>query len=186
MLIPPKAGRLATGAYEKYSPITGKVFRPNNQAQVSTLPTGPGGISTKPSTAILASPLVNHFNTGTIRKVPAAVSFNNMFLFSPANKPRVQPQMRSILPNKKETPIVKRVAGPSPTSNTPFHPKPEQMRKAPRFRSEISTERLSIPSFSSVNNLWGDPNNSFYLNQQQIGSDRVGRGRWGTIKQGAV
>lgn len=189
MNIAPKPGRLATGAYLRYSPIDGDIFQVNNQTQVSTLPIGPGGISTKPSKMVLRSPISTHFDVSTIVKLDPSVHLNNMHSFHPSAKPGVQPQTRSILPMKKAVPVVHMTFGGSPNfpSDTAFHPINQPAPK-PVFRSERSTERIasSLPGITSHNNLWYGVNQSFYNDQMQVGSGRVGQARWSTTKTGAV
>lgn len=192
--IPVKAGRLSTPVYSfngLAAPVAsdGDAFRINNSAQASVLPTGPGGISTKPSTSVYRSPIANHYNVATIRKVEPSVHLDNMHVFHPNAKPQVQPQTKSILPMQKVRPVVHMAFGGSPNfaSDSAFHPI-NQPRPIPKFKSETPTEKIAknIPGINTHNNLWYGTNQSFYNGQQQIGSDRIGRGRWHVTKQGAV
>ena len=188
--VPVKTGRLCTGAYLKYSPIAepgAGVFPVNYQVQTSDLPTGPGSVNTKPNAVAYKSPIANHYNVATIHKQEPKVWLNNLFAFHPNEKPRVQPQLRSTLPMRKVKPVVHMSNGGSPnlSSDTAFHPI-NQPAPIPKINSERNGEQNDLPSFSSHNNLWYGSNQSFYKDQPQIGSDRVGLPRWLTIKKGAV
>lgn len=186
MQVPVKTGRLCTGAYLRYSPIQGSVFEQNDAADTSVLPSI-GGLSTKPNPIATASPIANHYNISTQKKVEPKIYLNNLFAFHPSEKPRVQPQMRSILPMRKVEPVVHMSNGGSPNmpSDTAFHPI-NRPAPIPKITSERDGERIDVPSFTSHSNLWYDQNNSFYRNQAQVGSDRVGRGRWHVVDKGAV
>lgn len=190
MQVPVKTGRLCTGAYLRYSPIAqpeNGVFQRNNDSQTSSLPVGPGGVSTKPDPIVWRSPIAHHFDVATIPKQDAKVYLDNLHSYGPDSKPRIQPQLRTALPMRKKRPVVYMSNGGSPNlpSDSAFHP---INRPAPiaKIRTERSGERHEAASFTSHSNMWYDANNSFYRDQPQVGSDRVGRGRWHVVDQGVV
>lgn len=190
MDIPVKTGRLCTGAYLRYSPIAQPrdgVFRENDATQTTVFPVGPGGVSTKPIQTVYASPIVNHLDIATQEQINPSVSLNNLMNFHPRDKPKVQPQLRSALPMRKVRPDVHMSNGGSPNlpSDSAFHPI-NQPAPIPKIRSERAGERNVAPSFTSHNNMWYGSNQSFYKDQPQVGSGRIGLPRWSTIKQGAV
>lgn len=194
--IPVKTGRLCTGAYLRYNPITADPNDVNNNpgalndpgdVKLTALPTGPGGINTRPDPIAWASPMVDQFNTCTIEKQDASVHLNNLFKYTPKTKPSVSPTLRSALPMREVKPLVHMAYGGSPNlpSDSAFHPI-NQPAPIPKINSARAGERQTAPSFESHNNMWWNPNNSFYKDQVQIGSDRVGVPRWQTVKKGAV
>jgi hypothetical protein len=187
MKIPVNTGRLCTGAYLKYSPLDGNYAKESIDHPTTLLPNGPGGLSTKPQMTAWRSPIAHHYDVATIKKVEASVYLNNMFKFSINDKPKVQPQVRSILPMRRVNPVVHMSNGGSPNmpSDSAFHPI-NRPAPIPKFKSERKGEANDVPSFTSRNNLWYGSNQSFYQDQTQIGSGRVGQPRWSTVKLGAV
>lgn len=187
MYIPPKPGRLATGAYSSESPIKGEVFKGNVRTQTSDLPVVGGlAMPNDRRLTVYASPMIKHFDTATLPVRPAIVTYYNVNNYTPATLPEIQPHTRTRLMHPgKMRPIVK---DPQigKKSNTPFHPQAQPVARIPRFRTERETAQLSRVSFPSFNNLWNNPNNSFYHGEAQVGSGRIGRGRWNTTKESAV
>lgn len=144
---------------------------------------------------------VNHHNNATIAQV-GAMQVEQPGVVVPASEfIRVQPSNKTTLNQARRVPVVKRVGGPSPNTNTPFHPKPETPRKRqPRF-SSLTTESYHRAAAVALSQHAGnvprtphgapvEPVGSFLPQSHQTLSAHThsdtNNSRWNTIKKGAA
>jgi hypothetical protein len=91
----------------------------------------------------------------------------------------------------KPIPVVKTQFGANKSglrSNTSFHPTPLPRQAAaesgPAIDSAKTVNRNKPASFATTGNIWSDPHNSFVKGTNSITNpNRLGQGRWNTIKR---
>jgi hypothetical protein len=145
---------------------------------------------------------VDHHNNATIVQV-IAMQVEQPGIVVPAQLfIRIHPQNKTTLNRaNKIMPIVKRVGGPSPTSNTPFHPKPHPIyKREPRF-SSLTTDSYHTAAAVVTSQLQTNvphtpkgapihPVGSFIQHSNQTLSSHthsdLNVSRWSTIKKGAA
>ena len=193
MHIPPKSGRLATGAYERHSPIGGSPFGTRSNKDVRPAFVGGVNMLDNRQATTFGNPLSDNYDTATMKSVPPTTSFNNVHQVDTLGAvPDIQPTERGSFFRKRplvsESTVYKTQFGATAEkeSDTAFHPKPKVVQKRKPLKSAIAGERTSAPSFRSNAHLWGDPNNSFLKGVSQAATNRIGSGRWSTTKRGAV
>jgi hypothetical protein len=183
MNIPPKAGRLASGAYSEVSPIKGSPFPYVPVQQFS----GPieGGVSmiqdrTKTN---YRNPLASLRPTALATDVAPITNAG----FRPSNEPLIQPHERNSFKQERLASKVTRFgASTDKQADTPFNPQPKRVFPEPRPGSAVTGEKQNVASWGSFQNLWNDANNSFQRGVVSPVSGRVGLGRWDVIKKGVV
>lgn len=195
--VPPKAGRLATGSYGP-SPIIGNVFKRVTSAD-SGLPVI-GGVSmpNDRTTTVYRHPNARLRNTAT--QVNYVAKTNGVATLPGQVENSLQPdgktfQVREIGPHEHgkfwrttQTPVIKTQFGASgrKSSDTAFHPKAKIIIDHNQPVSQIAGERVNVPSFTTNNNLWADPNNSFLNRRTNTNGQGQGTGRWNTTKRSVV
>jgi hypothetical protein len=178
--IPRKNNRIATGGDRAF-----------DLSRVQHVPNGFDGLSYSSPFTPEAFTNATHHNTATIAQVaalqveePGDVVPSQLFT-------KIHPSTKTVLNNAgKTTPIAKRVGGPSPHSNTPFHPKPEVLNARPVRHPSVTTDKFktaaavttTVPLTSSVGSFLPVNNNtlSAHSNLDKPVS------RWNTIKKGAA
>jgi hypothetical protein len=209
----PKRGRLGSGAYfpgNVNAPrIRGTVFGPNIAplAQDTTVPRGDVPFGTRSNAGNGTSPFDSRLTVGDTAVHPnigfRTISVQNKIEAQSPNSrglvespfgvnPVVQPHERHRLMHNKQTRTHKTAFGashvlPSDTAFKRIHPT-EKPRPPIRAQQNVVRvqQRTPVPSFSSRQNLWYDPNNSFQKGQVNSIAGGVGAGRWHTIKRGAA
>lgn len=192
MHIAPKSGRLATGAYERHSPISGSPF--GEKSIKAVRPAFVGGVSMLDNrqATTFGNPLSDNFDTATMKSLPPTTSFQNRSIDTLGVVPEISPTERGKFfrktPLVSESTIQKTQFGATAEkeSDTAFHPKPKVVDKRKPLKSSIAGERTNAASFTSHAHLWGDPNNSFLRGVSQATSGIVGDGRWNTTKRSVV
>lgn len=204
----PKRGRLGSGAYWPAGvPIAGNIFGPNTQVAMTPTPPasrpfgspGNAGNNTQfgqnrvTSGAGFVNPNVGQNPVAQQNKTPPFTRDGSGNELSPFGaNPVIQPHERNRLPHKKIFGHYRTVSGASRTlpSDTAFHRVPPKERAPvppqPQNYTLQQTRNGGVASFSSRNNLWVDPNNSFQGGVVNPIAGGVGRGRWSTIKKGAA
>jgi hypothetical protein len=188
--IPRKNGVIPTGA--NYDAKLDK-------SRLQHVPNGFEGTSyAAPLTSSAVTNAPQH-NTATISQV-SDLQVQQPGVVVPANsRIKLHPGNTHILAHDKPHKIVHRAGGPSPTSNTPFHPQPHAPRPRPSLNPAITTDKMTsafrvatsqpstqppqigtpvspIGSFLHVSNL----TLSSHSNQD------INAGRWQTVKHGAA
>lgn len=185
MQIPPKAGRLATGAFGTF-PIDGDCFP--TQSQPSLQPANVGGLvmPNDRTLTIYGHPFSTQRNVTRQRDLAAITSFENVVLLSPEHVPLIQPHERGRFFMSKPTPIDKTQFGATgeKSSDTSFHPQKKVVNPPSQPRSAKAGERTAASSFPTNGNNWYDPNNSFVGGIVTPAGHGVGR--WGITKKGVV
>lgn len=205
----PKKGRLGSGAYwPAGTPITGNVFGPNTQQPVTNSPPAPrpfgsptnaGNNTQFGQNRVTSGRGLPHPNSGfnpiqSSNKVPAFTVTGTGQPQSPYgvnNSPVIQPQERNRLHSRKVFGNYRSASGVNNSlpSDTAFHRVPSKQAPMPVTSAQAYTLAIvragRAPSFTSKNNLWSDPNNSFLAGKTNINGE-TGRGRWSTVKKGAA
>jgi hypothetical protein len=181
--------------------IRGDVFRMRTHGH-DTLVGFEGLTYNSPFTESATPPLLGQFNTATQPQLPALKAQSPGVVVPLHKTVRTGPQERTVLHTTgKVVPIVSRVGGPSPTSDTPFHPKPAQPRPMTNRKPGVTTEKGSTASSvatgtskarRSVAGHVSHPISSFQKASSGFGtlgghahSDST-KSRWNTIKTGAA
>jgi hypothetical protein len=113
---------------------------------------------------------------------------------------RLHPEGTHILAHQRPHHVTKRVMGPSPSSNTPFHPQPSSPRPRPITRPGVTTEKFRTAAAVTTSALLpkkpdaaGTPVHvvgSFLhvSNQTLVGHSNLDlqADRWQTVKRGAA
>lgn len=127
-------------------------------------------------------PLATHYNTATItslkptrQQIPGITVPLKLFQ-------RVNLFAKSLSFNVGKTvPVVKRVNGPSSTSDTPFHPKVQPKRQQPKTHAvNVSGEKITPPQGSFFHTTTGNTLTAHAPN------DPLNEVRWSTVKTGAA
>lgn len=187
-MVPPKAGRLATGSYGEKSPITGSVF--GNRPRIASPHPEEGGLAmdNDRTKTVYANSLSDYHNTTTQKTEPPRVVFYSEEVPVHA-APSIQPHEKGTFFQTKIFPVNDMKFGGSKgsPSDTAFHAEPEREIPRPTPRSAIDGAHVEAVSFNSHNNLWYDQNNSFINGQSTPANpDRTGAGRWNVTKKGAA
>lgn len=187
-MVPPKAGRLATGSYTGgATPIKGSVFG-NRPRDNSGIVEGGLKMANDRTTTVYASPISDYHNTTTQDVQPARTTFYTE-LVSVHKAPSIQPHEKGTFFQRKVYPLedMKFGGSKSDPADTPFHPMPNKKIPQPTPRSAVDGAHVRVPSFSSTQNIWSDQHNSFVQNRPTAANPgRIGAGRWNTVKRGAV
>lgn len=189
--IPRKNNRIPTGGDKAF-----------DLSRVQHVPVGFDGITY--NSPFNVDPVTNaqHHNTATIAQVAAMQVEQPGVVVDAKTFIRIHPQSKTTLSRAgKIIPVVKRVGGPSPNSNTPFHPKPHPVyRREPRF-SSVTTETFHTAHAVATSQLQGNTPptpkgapvvvvGSFLPQNHQTLSAHThsdtGHSRWNTIKKGAA
>jgi len=209
----PKRGRLGTGAFfpgdqSNSDQIRGNVFGPNQAAlalqrgigaprQFGTRSNAGNGTMPTDSRLTLGA-TETHPNAGFHRVslqnfVPAISSNTGGRVESPFGpQPVIQPQTRNRLHFKKAIRTHHTTSGASRFMpvDTAFRRDPPPQKPRPPINPQNYTLQIMrtdpIPSFTSSQNLWYDPNNSFQKGQVNSIAGGVGKGRWHVVKRGAA
>jgi hypothetical protein len=192
--IAPKPGRLATGSYAEVSPVFGTsatdIFGYKSSKPV--MAAGQGGIimpgvGSPRTETIYGNPLESQRDTATLIDTPAATSNSGRLVNPSTDLTMVGPHERGAFFGRRAQPIVKTQFGASTDkqSDTSFHKVPKKVFR-PQQSSGRTGERTNSPSFTSHNNNWSDPNNSFIRGRNAPASGALGTGRWSTTKRGAA
>jgi hypothetical protein len=110
--------------------------------------------------------------------------------FGVASSPVIQPHERHGF-KRTIRPPYRMASGASRTmpADTAFKRVPPKQiaRPAPKAQQFVlpAVRARRLASFSSRNNVWQDPNQSFLQGKPNLNGD-VGRGRWATVKRGAA
>lgn len=207
----PKAGRLATGSYSMESPIKGgdqfpppSDYKPKTQQRGTGLP-GRSNL-VMPQDRINGTAQEGHVigtqrNTATQPFRPNVqtkagsqnTQLDNNITYKGIHGGRniiLMPHEKPTFFLRKPQPIVKTQFGASKNdpADTAFHPIIKPVYHPPMNQTPTLGERTAAQSFSSRNNNWYDPNNSFVKGQAQAGGtgNGIGVGRWQTVKRGAA
>lgn len=167
---------------KKATPIIGKLWPTESlNAAGQHVPNGFEGLSyNSPFTETDVPPLATHFNTATQKQMPALKAQIPGVTVALHRFQRVPPTQTSTSFNTgKPRPIVNRTGGPSPTSDTPFHP--VSHIKLPPVRVPVSVSGEKIPSHSSFFDTTGGNHLTAHAP-----NDPVNQSRWKTIKTGAA
>lgn len=179
-MVPPKSGRLASGAYESESPIMGDVFGWKGRP----LPPAKVGRSYNTMSHSDKNPLDSFHNTATTPDIEPHTSVGTTKIVRSLgrtkghNVPEVMPHEHGRFFGEKILTVVRNTGGPKASHDTAFHAKPKQIVKNRPERRPASflAERSSQPSFHSANRLLSD------AQFQPHG----GASRWATVKRGAA
>ena len=211
----PKRGRLATGSYfpgdqSRSEQIRGNCFGPNTAPLATRQAIAPErAFGTRSNAGNGSTPFDSRVTLGATETHPNA-GFHVMALNSyvppiASNtggkverligvvNPVVQPHERNVLLHNKARKTHHAAFGashvlPSDTAFRRIHPK--EKPRAP-VRPQTYTLKVMrnpstrVPSFTSRNNLWVDPNNSFLQGVHNPIAGGTGAGRWQTVKRGA-
>lgn len=172
-------------------------------SRVQHVPIGIDGLSYNSPFTPDAMTNATHHNNATVAQVGPMQVEQPGIVVPAATFIRVHPQNKTVLNSAgKVIPSVKRVMGPAPTSNTPFHPKrkPLQPRKS-RFNSlttETSHRETAVATSKDLRGpvaqpIHGQPLHpvgSFIRHSNQtLGTHQrsdLDHSRWDTIKRGAA
>jgi|SRR5208282_3968207 len=190
--IPPKPNHIPTGHIKD-------ALDPSRKQHV---PIGFDGLSYNSSFTPNAFSNAPHHNTATILQLPAMQVQQPGVVVRTQVKTRLLPSDTHVLAHAKPHVLVRRSGGPSPTSNTPFHPQPMAPRPAPNVRPAVTTDRYRTATAVALSQratkvqpgaIKGspvEPVGSFLhmSNQTLVGhSNRDStNNRWATIKTGAA
>ena len=131
-------------------------------------------------------PLSGQYNNATLPQVPALQVTRPGLLVPVNNFTRINPSEQTVLHTSgKHKPLVRRSGGgPSPTSDTPFHPSKPAPAPVQRFRphplalKQVHTFNSEVGSFASTGTSRGTLSNN--------APHDAGNDRWSTIKTGAA
>jgi hypothetical protein len=130
-------------------------------------------------------PLSGQFNNATLPQVPALQVTTPGKVVPVQNFTRLNPNEATVLHTSgKYRPIVNRTGGPSPHSDTPFHPRRpgaapvQRSRPSPTALKTFHTKNSNAGSFQNTGTSRGTLSN-------QAPSDKS-TSRWDTIKTGAA
>jgi hypothetical protein len=167
------------------APIRGQIW-PKGTAGHPTLNGWEGTSYESPFTASAIPPLLNHYNTATLPQVHAMQIATPGTVVPIHAFTRINPSETTVLHTSgKPEPANKRVGGPSPTSNTPFHPgvpppAPVHARRPTAKMANIHHNNLlRAPSFNHPGNT-----TSGTLSGHAHSDSNVAR--WSTVKRGAA
>lgn len=202
-----KRGRLAGGGIPTHETKVGP--QPFGKRSVYSNPVQgnrPGGLKAvqlaqhaDPHSTIYGHPFDGggYRSISTQPTIPPSTSHGVTKQYDPfKNVPEVQPNEKATFFRRKYEPIVRTVFGTNqtgPKPSTAFNKGPQAAKllsPLPVSRSSPSTEKLQnkdkIPSFKSVNNLWGQANHSFLSDRPNTIDGRIGTGRWSVTKRSVL
>jgi len=205
-----KAGKNATSSYKEWNAIrpaglSGALgVKPDamQPVQLQFGQTGRASISTIAGRDVTSTqapnPNFGQFNIQTQpHVVPMRVHGQGAIQYPPSDVPLIMPHERGIIGANDSRNMTRRsyyrpVMGASTTvvkSDTAFRRTPIKVQKKHKARSAteaVKIPRSAQPSFASNQNLWVDPNNSFYKGRPSVAGTGVGTGRWNVTKEGAA
>ncbi len=182
-------------------PITGQVFTMRTAGH-DTLIGFEGLDYNAPFTESGTPPLLGQFNTATQPQLPALQAESPGVVVPQQRVVRVNPNQRTVLHTTgKPQFVVQRTGGPSPNSDTPFHP--NQQRQGPRpttyRKGAVTTEKAKAASYVAtgatrsktsvsghVAKVVGSylPTGTGTLSQHAHADSS--KSRWNTVKRGAA
>jgi hypothetical protein len=139
--------------------------------QPSVLPFTADGFTQKPQT-----PFMQATPKGTIQNYTIQPHERNSLL---RNKVW-QPKFHAAMGTQRNLPTDTAFVRVPPVENPPAR------RPVQQYTLNLTRQKQTGPSFTSRNNLWYDPNNSFQSGASQTANGTVGKSRWSTVKRGAA